>query len=185
MSRILDELKKEFNFSTYNPTVGWIEATRWNGTKFLHDILTNFTEVGNEQPYDVAKPEYNGGIIVFAVDVNAQIEQLYPDASSLKKLLMSSWESITNRINKNKKLSRIIIKHPEVFGYSIGKFFTGRYKAKDGTLYDENSLSIEIIDIPFDLVCIIASEIARSFKQQSVLVKDNSSREILFIIPKA
>ena len=36
-----------------------------------------------------------------------------------------------------------------------------------------------------DLVCVIGAEIARSFKQQSVLVKDNSSHTILFVIPKA
>ena len=176
--KLLDILKKEFTFSTYSPTVGWIEATRWNGTIFLHNTLSNFTEVGNEQPYETAALTYNGGIIVFAVDVNAQIEQQYPDASPMKKALMGAWESITNRINQN-------LKHPEVFGYSIGKLFKGKYKAQDGSLYDESSLSIEIIDIPFDLVCVIGAEIARSFKQQSVLVKDNSSHTILFVIPKA
>lgn len=65
--------------------------------------------------------------------------------------------------------------------WTIGYYFAGRYKAKDGNTYDENSLSLELIGISTDTLIKIAGEICKDFQQESVLVKDYSSDRIVFV----
>ena len=67
------------------------------------------------------------------------------------------------------------------YGFTIGKFYQGGYKAKSGKLFDEKSVSIEIISITSALLLKIATEIARDFNQETVLVKDYQSNETYFV----
>lgn len=182
--RLLDYLGKEFGFYTTNPKGNWMESTKWNGISFLHGLLTQFKETGDESPYSYSEPEHLGGIIVFSTDVNAVIDKMYPDDPLLKRKALSIWETLKNRIQANKKLTKVLMEHDEVYAFSIGNFFKGRYKSENGSTYDELSKSIEIVGITFELICVIAAEIAREFKQESVLVKDNSSPTIRFVSPK-
>jgi hypothetical protein len=50
-----------------------------------------------------------------------------------------------NRFSYSKKINTVINKHKDVYGITIGNFVKGRYKADDDSMYDEKSLSIEII----------------------------------------
>ncbi len=180
--KLLDYIGKIFEFESMNPQQGWIESSRWNGTSFLHGILTNFTETGEEQLYTYDEPT-QGGIIIFSTDVNAVIDEMFPDASKLKKKVLSIWETLKNRVMVDKKLTKAILPHKEVYGFSIGNFFKGRYRSDEGGTFDEKSKSIEIVGVPFELICAIGAKVAVEFKQQSVLVKDNSSHVIRFIRP--
>jgi hypothetical protein len=186
MDNILGILGKEFGFSVENPISSWTEALRWNGTKFLHGILTSFHETGDETPYIADEAEPRGGIIIFSTTVNALIDKAYPDKSAMQRKIMSLWATITNTINKNKKLTRILKKKREekIFGFSIGNFFKGRYNSDDGGTYDETSTCIEIVGISYELLCTLGAEICKSFQQESVLVKDNQGHRILFVRPR-
>lgn len=99
---------------------------------------------------------------------------------------------MTNRLFINKKLTDIIVKHNKktaaqfqngenpygVVGFTVGNFFKGRYPAADGSVFDETSTSIEIIGIPQAALLVLATEIAKEFKQETVLVKDYESQRI-------
>jgi hypothetical protein len=64
---------------------------------------------------------------------------------------------------------------------SIGNFIKGRYKANDGTLYDEKSLSIEIIGVTDGVLNKVAKDLANEFKQESVLVKNYETNKIYLV----
>ena len=64
--------------------------------------------------------------------------------------------------------------------FSIGKFFKGKYVG-NGKLYDNKSVCIEVSGIPINILIRFAIEIAKSFKQVVILVKDYSNGKNLLI----
>lgn len=100
-----------------------------------------------------------GGIIVIPTDANA----IQPDIHE-----MADW----------------IKQKDEWSGWSVGHYFDGKYNAKNGKLYDNNALSVEIIGGDTDMMIRIAEDLCRDFKQDCVLLKDYSSHQILLIDPQ-
>lgn len=70
------------------------------------------------------------------------------------------------------------------FEWTVGKYLHGRYKAKDGTVFDENSISIELINVSTDTIISFAEELCKEFSQETVLVKLYGEDRILFVKPK-
>lgn len=124
------------------------------------------------------EPESNqkGGIIVFSVEVNA--EEL--SSNKLVNWFKQKFATFKNKLFKNRKIDNIANKH-NLVGWTIGKFLNGRYTAKNGKTYSEDSLSVEIIGVTFEELIEIAEELCIEFLQESVLVKDYSSGRIVFI----
>jgi hypothetical protein len=79
------------------------------------------------------------------------------------------------------KINKIIYNNPEIQGVTIGNFVKGRYVAKNGSLYDETSLSVEIIGITSDVLNKVAEELAKEFKQETVLVKNYNDNKIYLV----
>lgn len=126
------------------------------------------------------EPDSNqkGGIIVFSTDVNA----VELDPNRLRNWIKQKLSTIKNRLSFTSKIDKIADRHSLV-GWTIGRFLDGRYKAKNGKMFGENSLSLEIIGVDFKELISIAEELCVSFKQESVLVKDFSKGRILFVDP--
>lgn len=127
------------------------------------------------------EPDENkkGGIIVFSTEVNA----LKQSNNSIINWLKQKMMSISNRLNATKKIDKIATDN-NLVGWTIGKYLDGRYKAKNGKTYGENSLSIMIVGVTFDTLIQIAEALCKSFTQEAVLVKDFSSGRILFVNPE-
>lgn len=148
-------------------------SIRYNPNKELlsHNI---FNESVSFEPSDREK----GGIIVFSYEFNAV---------EMSKNKLANWvkqhiETTKNRFSKTKKIDNIAQNHSLV-GWTIGKYLNGRYTAKNGNVYGENSLSLEIIGVDTDELFKIASDICKAFKQESALVKDYSTGRVVFIEP--
>lgn len=126
------------------------------------------------------EPEENekGGIIVFSTDVN--VIELSPN--KIKNWIKQKIATFTNRFQSTKMIDKIADKH-QLIGWTIGHYLDGRYKAKNGKMFGENSLSVEIIGIDFDKLLHIAEDICKDFKQESVLLQDFSSGRVLFVNP--
>ena len=127
-----------------------------------------------------------GGIVVFSTDVNAVLDG-DPAESMLDKftkIIKSKWQTLINRLANISKLDKVLRKAAketdlDVAGYSVGNFFRGRFKSsRTGKVYDEKSRSVEIIGINSRQLLLLATEVAKEFKQESVLVKDHSSAKI-------
>lgn len=122
------------------------------------------------------KDDKKGGIITFSTEVNA--ESL--SNSKLINWFKQKFNTILNRLNKNKKIDKIANKH-DLTAWTVGNFLHGRYTANNGEVFDENSLSVEIVGIDFDELIKIAEELCIEFIQESVLVKDYSTNRILLV----
>jgi len=125
-------------------------------------------------------PKYKGGIIVFSTDVNA-VNDPKGFKNKVKAFFKNNIQTIINRITKNKKLNKLITKHNVtrdvikdhfIGAFSIGNFFKGRYIGKNDKVYDGKSSSIEIAGVPSEVLLIFGTEIAKEFKQETVLIKD-------------
>ena len=72
----------------------------------------------------------------------------------------------------------------DIFAWTVGKYLHGKYKAKDGTIFDENSISIELLNVSVDTIISFAEELCKEFSQETVLVKLYGEDRILFVKPK-
>ena len=66
-------------------------------------------------------------------------------------------------------------------GFGMGNLCIGRF-TRDNNLFDERSLSIEIVGINSDKLKEIGNYLREQFNQFSVLIKDNATREVGFIL---
>jgi len=123
--------------------------------------------------------EDKGGVIVFSVNVNA----VELSKNKLVRFIKNQFETATNILFKTDKINKVIKNNPKILGVTIGNFVKGRYKAKDGSLYDESSLSVEIVGITSDVLNKTAEELAQEFKQETVLVKNYHENKIYLVKP--
>lgn len=138
-------------------------------------------EMASSKPYTEGiqfEPEdrEKGGIIIFSTEVNAKELSTNAVANWIKQKI----SSLSNRVNRFKKIDRIGKKH-DLVGWTVGKYLSGRYTAKNGKAFGEDSLSLEIIGVDTDTLFKIAEDVCREFNQEAVLVKDYSTGRILFI----
>lgn len=125
--------------------------------------------------WEVPKEEL-GGMIIFSEEVNALSQSSNKVINWIKQKVMT----LTNRIRYKNKIDTIADNH-NLVGWTVGKFLDGRYKGKNGKMYGENSLSVEIVGVTVDTLIDIATELAREFEQEAVLVKDYSGGRIIFV----
>lgn len=132
-------------------------------------IATSFDEAVKFEFGDESK----GGMIIFSTDINAV------DGGVVQKI--KNWlKTVYNRINKNRWLNQTAEKY-NPSGWTVGRFLRGRYRAENGKLFDEHSLSIEMIGITSEELISMAEDICRKFDQETVLVKDYITHSIMLV----
>jgi hypothetical protein len=185
--KFIDKVK---NFGSLNETYEQIganslmEAIKLNGFSINRNNDPNAkttyfqSNVENELTEEIDfEFEDKGGIIVFSVEVNA----VELSNNKLVRFIKNKIETTKNILFKSSKINKVIYNNPEIQGVTIGNFVKGRYVAKNGSLYDETSLSIEIIGISSDVLNKVAEELAKEFKQETVLVKNYDENKIYLV----
>lgn len=120
--------------------------------------------------------EHKGGMIIFSTEVNAE----NMSSNRLIKFLKQKFASFKNKLYSYKKIDNIANNY-NLVGWTVGKFLSGRYTAKNGKTYSEDSLSVEIIGIDTDELNNIAEDLCIEFLQESVLIKNYNENRIYFI----
>ena len=108
------------------------------------------------------------------------------------KVICSSDNLLAEDASRNKLGGMIVLpanindipKCNDIFAWTVGKYLHGRYKAKDGTVFDENSISVELLNVSIDTIISVAEELCKEFSQETVLVKLYGEDRILFVKPK-
>ena len=167
------------------PSIGantFMEAVSLNGFSISkqndQSAKTSIFNRADELSEEISETfEEKGGIITFSINVNA----VKASDNKLINLVKTKIETLKNRLSKDNKINRVISKHKDVYGVTIGKFVKGRYKADDGSLYDETSLSIEIVGISPETLNEVAKDLAEEFKQETVLVKSYENSKIYLV----
>lgn len=107
--------------------------------------------------------------------------------------VICSSNNILAEVDSRNRLGGIIVlsanindisKCNDIFAWTVGKYLHGRYKAKDGTVFDENSISVELLNVSIDTIISFAEELCKEFSQETVLVKLYGEDRILFVKPK-
>lgn len=126
---------------------------------------------------------YKGGIIVFSTEVNANEASTNKVLNFIKKKLSTIKNTMTYKSKVSNVLKNYDAVNPEVkiIGWTLGTFVHGMYTADDGSVFDEKSLSLELVGIPQKDLFKVAELICREFNQQSVLVKSYDTGRIVFI----
>lgn len=178
-----ETLKEQCNKFIISEIYDGVSGGAYNGGRYLSKSITSQgkTPIALSQTllegvdFEPSENE-KGGVIVFSTDVNA-IKQ---HDNKIVNWIKQKMSTLANRLNATKKIDKIASEN-ELVGWTIGHYLNGRYTAKNGKQYGENSLSVEIFGVDFDSKVKIAEELCASFKQESVLLKDNSSGRVLFI----
>lgn len=113
-----------------------------------------------------------GGIIIFSTDLNATLGKAETFKDKVKYFFTSKWKTFLNRLKANKRLNDLLLNKFELGGFTVGNSFKGSYKAKNGLQFNENSYTVEIAGVDSETLKLIASELCREFKQETVLVRD-------------
>ena len=121
-----------------------------------------------------------GGIIVLSTDINA----IKLDTNKLKNWIKQKWETARNRVSYTKEIDKFSKDYSDIFAWTIGKYLHGRYKSKSGAIFDENSISIELLNVPTDTIISFAEDLCYEFAQETVLVKLYGEDRILFVEPR-
>ncbi len=120
-----------------------------------------------------------GGQIVLSPDVTRKISE-NKLLNWLGNLPRTLWQKYWQRVDKPSDIiEEQATKEGIDTGWTIGKLGHGRYvDKKNDVKFDERSYTIDIsgVDIPF--IEKVALEIMKAFKQDSVLIKDNSSGSV-------
>ena len=153
----------------------------YSGSKYLYaaikvnDKKIVATNITSGIDWEVPDDE-RGGIIVFSEEVNA----VKMFENRLVNWLKQKAKTMRNKFSGTKYVDEIVQKH-DLVGWTVGYFLKGRYTGRDGKVYSEDSLSVEIVGVSDDTLISIAEEICRKFDQETVLVKEYSNNRLLFV----
>jgi hypothetical protein len=154
---------------------GFLNECRKNMNSFV------LTEGVHGEQYGMSK--YRGGMIVFAVNVNAVHMSNNKIVNAIKQFI----ETTKNRFNKDKIVHSTINSfnnddtknNGEYIGaYSLGNFFKGKYLGDNGEMFNDRSICLEINGLSSKSLLKLAEMIADRFKQETVLVKDLNCNKI-------
>ena len=117
-----------------------------------------------------------GGIIVFSTDVNA-VEQ---SDNKIIDWVTKKWKTLRNRLLNGGMLDKVADRNG-VSAMTVGKFLQGRYKSNNGSVFTENSVSVEILGVDNNMLFQMAEDICKDFDQECVLAKSYNDRGIYFV----
>jgi len=115
-----------------------------------------------------------GGVVIFSTNINATA------GPGILNFAKAWFESLLNRFNRVRKIDRVM-KEKNISGFTLGNYFTGRYKSAKGALYNEKSLTLEVLMISKEQLIDLATALCKEFSQESVLVKSFSDGEVYFV----
>lgn len=113
---------------------------------------------------------------VFATDIKAATKREVPDDMKGGIIVFPQG---TDAVLSD--IKRIIQKHNPA-SWTIGRFFKGRHSRKDGLVYSEDSLSVEIIGVSVDSLTKAAADFYTSFSLKSVLIKYYAERNRILVV---
>ena len=162
------------------------EALRNTNNKFtidIDDVLFTIGDVREDELRDSLDSKRSkgevvgfGGAIVFSTDVNS----IELSKCGFKDWLVQEYNTLTNRF-KLRKILDSLWKKNDINAWTVGRGFRGIYTGKNGNIFDEKSIVINIVGQKVRKVVKVAKEICEEFNQECVMVKDCETNQVYFI----
>ena len=128
---------------------------------------------------------HKGGVIHFSTDVNIGGEES-GFLSSLENWMKQKIQTFRNVRDVKGKVTRAIRRAREgEVGFTIQKNLVGRYISPTGEIFDESSLSLIVANLTSRELAKVATEVAKAFRQESVLVDDRNPKGEMYLAAAA
>ena len=146
---------------------------------FIAGMRLNGFAINNQ--YDIKPLNIHYLIIPFKLGGIINFESTFqPNENILKDyvqtLLIDKFYNLSSKRKKHRWFGQA--ENTRAITFSLGNYVKGFYKADDGLMYDENSISIEIRGIEKDELIEIALAICKKYNLSVVLIKENENHNL-------
>jgi hypothetical protein len=126
----------------------------------------------------------SSGLITFSTDLNFTLVEAETFIDKVKFFFDSNWKAFLNRQNVRGRLKKISVDNNIKSEYTLSRNLFSAHKSKNGiTLYKKPyTMTVESVDS--DVLILIATEICKEFKQETVMVRDFNKNKVYFINDK-
>jgi hypothetical protein len=157
--------------------------------KFLADVDAEVAELKkarsgfittlNESLVKMLPSGDKGGVFAFPVDaVTAQVSSTW----DFSEWWVNGLDRPPGRVAAVETTLKNAGLIPDYFsGYCLGHHFEGRCKSPTGSVYDEGSLTLEVLFISGSELIELATELVKEFRLEGVLAKDHATGEVYFV----
>ncbi len=150
--------------------------------KWTNRYRFNFEPSLNESIIHVLSPSLKGGIIVFSTAINAEAElSQHPRSLGILSFAERWVSSLHNRSNRLGKVDMAMTNMGITSTLSLGKLFKGRYRSQARSVYDERSLTLEILFLSEGELIRLATDLAEEFHLEDHLVRVNATDEVYYV----
>jgi hypothetical protein len=124
------------------------------------------------------------GLITFSTDYNFSLVKAETFIDKVKFFFYSNWKAFLNRQNVKGRLKNILVDKYIQSEYTLSRNLFSAHKSKHGIILYKKSYTMTIEGVDSDVLILIATEICKEFKQETVMVRDFNKNKVYFINDK-
>ncbi len=146
--------------------------------------LENVSPIYFDEAVDIELDD-SSGLITFSTDLNFTLVEAETFIDKVKFFFDSNWKSFLNRQNVRGRLKKILVDKNIQSEYTLSRnLFSAAHKSKHGITLYKKSYSMTIEGVDSDVLILIATEICKEFKQETVMVREFNKNKVYFINDK-
>ena len=126
----------------------------------------------------------SSGLITFSTDLNFTLVKAETFIDKIKLFFDSNWKAFLNRQNVRGRLKNILVAKNIQSEYTLSRNLFSAHKNKNGITLYKKSYTMTIESVDSDVLILIATEICKEFKQETVMVRDSNKNKVYFINDK-
>ena len=145
--------------------------------------LENVSPIYLDEAVDIELDD-SSGLITFSTDLNFTLVEAETFIDKVKFFFDSNWKAFLNRQNVKGRLKNILVDNNIQSEYTLSRNLFSAHKSKNGITLYKKSYSMTIEGVDSDVLILIATEICKEFKQETVMVRDFNKNKVYFINDK-
>ena len=145
--------------------------------------LENVSPIYLDEAVDIELDD-SSGLITFSTDLNFTLVEAETFIDKVKFFFDSNWKAFLNRQNVKGRLKNILVDNNLQSEYTLSRNLFSANKSKHGITLYKKSYTMTIESVDSDVLILIATEICKEFKQETVIVRDFNKNKVFFINDK-
>jgi hypothetical protein len=142
--------------------------------------LENVSPIYLDEAVDIELDD-SSGLITFSTDLNFTLVEAETFIDKVKLIFDSNWKAFLNRQNVRGRLKNILVDKNIQSEYTLSRNLFSAHKSKHGITLYKKSYCMTIEGVDSDVLILIATEICKEFKQETVMVRDFNKNKVYFI----
>ncbi|WP_034450199.1 hypothetical protein [Butyrivibrio sp. AE2032] len=164
------------------PDIDYTRCNAYSATGYMYAAISVnnrpvFATIHEGETNQETPDDMKGGIIVFPQESNCMLLSADKLTDWIRQRFPASSDNNSGLSDADKDAQE-----QTSAGWAVGKFFKGRYTGIEGTVYSEDSLSLEITGVSDDELVKTGEELCRAFDQAPVLIKTYPERNRIFVV---